>query len=272
MPFGVVTVIQARVASTRLPGKVLLPLGGLTVLERQLERVRAASLAGTVVVATTVDRGDDAIETVCTRARVRCVRGHPTDLLERHRHVAALLDAQHVVKIPSDCPLIDPQVIDDVIAHYLRREGEIDYASNLHPATQPDGNDVEILSRAVLERAAAEARLPFEREHTTPFVWDHPERFRLANVVRKDGRDLSRSHRVVLDYSADYAVIDHVFDALFDQDPGFSADDIVTWLDAHPAIAAINAGYRGVNWYRDHLADLRTVGAGDTRHPVTLRP
>jgi len=270
IPTGVVTVIQARVASTRLPGKVLLPLGGMTVLERQLERVRAASLAGTVVVATTVDRADDAIERVCERAQVRCIRGHPTDLLERHRQAAARFDAQHVVKIPSDCPLIDPQVIDSVIAHYLLHEGALDYVSDLHPATEPDGNDVEIFSREALERAASEARKPHEREHTTPFLWDQPERFRLGNVRRADGRDLSLSHRIVLDYAADYAVIGHVFDALWVEDPGFRVEDIIVWLDAHPRIAALNAGYRGVNWYRDHLSELRTVSASDTREPAAV--
>ncbi|HUO52549.1 MAG TPA: glycosyltransferase family protein [Gemmatimonadaceae bacterium] len=268
---GVVTVIQARRASTRLPGKVLLPLGGTTVLERQIERVRAASLAGIVTVATTTDPGDDAIEAICDRVGIPCVRGHATDLLERHRQAAAELGARHIVKVPSDCPLIDPEIIDAVIAYYLAHEGELDYASNLHPATWPDGNDVEIMSRAALETAAAEARRPHEREHTTPFLWDRPERFRIGNVRRRDGRDQSATHRVVLDYAADYSVISHVFEALFEENPAFGSDDVVRWLDAHPRIAAMNSGYRGVNWYRHHLDELRTVSAAETREPLEAR-
>jgi len=268
---GVVTVIQARRASTRLPGKVLLPLGGTTVLERQLERVRSAFLVGSVVVATTTDGTDDAIETICARVGVPCVRGHPTDLLERHRRAAAEFRALHVVKIPSDCPLIDPAVIDEVIAHYLAHDGEFDYVSNLHPPTQPDGNDVEIFSRAALETAAAEAARPYEREHTTPFLWDQPERFRIGNVRRRDGRDYSASHRVVLDYAADYTVISHVFEALYEHDPAFSVDDVVRWLDAHPGIAGINAGYRGVSWYRDHREELRTIRQAEAPLPEEAR-
>jgi spore coat polysaccharide biosynthesis protein SpsF len=263
---GVVTVIQARLGSSRLPAKVLLPLGGLTILERLVERVQATVLAGTVVVATTADAEDDRIASLCARLELPCVRGHATDLLDRHRQAAELFDARHIVKIPSDCPLIDPVIIDEVIERYLAAGGGLDYVSNLHPMTQPDGCDVEIFSRELLELAWREAAAPHEREHTTPFFWDQPGRFRTSNVRRRDGRDLSRSHRVVLDYREDHAVIRAVFDALYPIDPCFTMDDIVRWLDAHPEIARLNEAYRGVNWYRHHLQVLRTIGAADTRH------
>src|SRR5262249_3164663 len=117
----VVTVIQARRGSTRLPGNVLLPLGDAPVLARMLERVRTASLAGTVLVATTTDLADDEIERLCWKERVLCVRGHPTDLLDRHYQAARALGAAHVVKIPSDCPLIDPPIIARVLPfHFIR--------------------------------------------------------------------------------------------------------------------------------------------------------
>src|SRR5262245_53556832 len=153
----VVTVVQARTASTRLPGKVLLPLGGATVLQRMLERVARARRCGVVIVATTTDPEDDEIEAVCGHAGVGCYRGHPTDLLDRHYQVARALDAAAVVKIPSDCPLIDPAVIDRVIGAFLDAPGCWDYASNLHPPTYPDGNDVEICSAAALTAAWTEA-------------------------------------------------------------------------------------------------------------------
>lgn len=265
---GVVTVVQARCGSSRLPGKVLLPLGGATVLERMLERVARARRCGTLVVATTTAPVDAAIEAIAGAAGVLCYRGHPEDLLDRHYQVARALGAAHVVKIPSDCPLIDPAVIDRVIGAYLDRADRCDYLSNLHPPTYPDGNDVEICSFAALDVAWHRATRPFEREHTTPYLWERPETFRIGNVRWEAGRDLSQSHRVVLDYPEDYDVIRRVYDGLSASDPWFGVDDVVRYLDGHPAVAALNARHRGVNWYRHHLAELRTVTAADTRVAV----
>jgi spore coat polysaccharide biosynthesis protein SpsF len=217
------------------------------------------------VVATTTDPADQAITEVCRRARVDYLCGHPTDLLHRHYQVAMAFGARHIVKIPSDCPLIDPAVIDTVLGAYLAARGAFDYASNLHPESYPDGNDVEILSLDALETAWREARQPHEREHTTPYIWDQPEQFRVLNLTRP-GRDLSRVHRVVLDYPEDLELIRAVFAALYPAAPDFGLDAIVAFLDANPAVATLNARYRGVNWYRHHLDALRTVGAEHTRY------
>jgi spore coat polysaccharide biosynthesis protein SpsF len=261
----VVTVVQARAGSTRLPGKVLLPLGGQTVLERLLERVQRARQAGLVVLATTTDRRDDQFEGLAQRAGVLCFRGHPTDLLDRHYQAAARLGAGHVVKIPSDCPLIDPAVIDRVLETYLGA-GCFDYASNLHPATYPDGNDVEVATFAALETAWREASTPVDREHTTPFLWRQPDRFRIGNI-RCTAGDFAASHRVVLDYREDYDVIGAVFDGLHGLEPHFGALDVVRFLDAHPEIAALNAHWRGDSWYaRETGLDARA----DERQPVAV--
>ncbi len=259
----VVTVIQARSGSTRLPGKVLLPLGCATVLECMVARVCAARHVGSVVVATTTDPADDDIALLATRVGVLCYRGHATDLLDRHYQAARLLGAESVVKIPSDCPLIDPAVIDHVLAMHLA--GTADYTSNLHPQSYPDGNDVEACSFASLEQAWREAGRSLDREHTTPFLWDPPGRFQVSNVVWESGRDLSRSHRVVLDYPEDYEVIHQVYEGLFWSNPNFTVSDVAVYLDAHPEIAALNAAYRGVNWYRHHLDELTAVSNADTR-------
>ncbi|HXQ29145.1 MAG TPA: glycosyltransferase family protein [Gemmatimonadales bacterium] len=244
----VVTVVQARSASTRLPSKVLLPLGGQTVLERLLERVQRARLRGVVVLATTADPRDDRFEGLACAAGVLCYRGHATDLLDRHYQAARLLGAGHVVKIPSDCPLIDPAVIDRVLGTYFEA-GCFDYVSNLHPPTYPDGNDVEIASIRALEAAWREAAEPEEREHTTPFLWRRPERFRSGNVRWEAGVDCSQSHRVVLDYREDYDAIAAVFDGLHGTTPWFGVADVVRFLDEHPEIAALNAHRRGDSWY-----------------------
>lgn len=273
----VVTVVQARCGSTRLPGKVQLPLGGQTVLERLLERVQRAQLCGAVVLATTPNPEDDRLEVLARRAGVVCYRGHETDLLDRHYQAARRLDARHVVKIPSDCPLIDPAVIDRVLATYLDA-GCFDYVSNLHPATYPDGNDVEVASIAALETAWREATAPADREHTTPFLWQRPERFRIGNVRWETGVDCSASHRLVLDYREDYDVIRLVFDGLHDADPRFGVSAVVEFLDAHPEVATLNVHRRGDSWYSRAVAARRaksTPGgdrAGAHGEPVAVLP
>jgi spore coat polysaccharide biosynthesis protein SpsF len=261
-----VTVVQARRGSTRLPNKVLLPLAGAPLLVRMVERVRAARLVGTVIVATTTDSPDDSIVELCAAEGIACVRGNPTDLLERHYRVGKLAGAAHVVKIPSDCPLIDPDVIDAVLRFYLERPGWFEYVSNLHPATFPDGNDVEVMPFPVLTRAHREATKPAEREHTTPYVWDNPHLFRVGNVAR-EGEDLSLRHRWTIDYPADYELIRSVYEQLYRPGHVFRTAEVLEYLAAHPEVSEANAGYRGVNWYRHHLHELKTVSAAQTRFP-----
>ncbi len=261
----VVTVIQARTGSSRLPGKVLRPLLGQPLLLRQIERVHAAHLVGTIVVATTTDPADDAIVTLCQQADIHCYRGHPTDLLDRHFQVGWQFQADAVVKIPSDCPLIDPAVIDRVLAHYLEQPDAYDYVSNLHPATYPDGNDVEIMRMSALTIAWQEAVHSFEREHTTPFLWENPARFRLGNVTWETGLNYAMSHRWTIDYEPDYRFIKAVYEALYPHNPLFGLDDILHLLAENPSLAALNDIYAGINWYRHHLPELRTITPDQTR-------
>ena len=172
-----------------------------------VERVRAARQLDEVVVATTTDAADGAIQALCDRRGWLCHAGHPTDLLDRHLAAARLHRADVVVKIPSDCPLIDPRIIDRVVRCFREADWHYDFVSNLHPASYPDGNDVEVMSFAALETAWHEARKPHEREHTTPFIWDQPQRFRLGNVRWETGRDLSMTHRLTVDYPEDLALV-----------------------------------------------------------------
>jgi spore coat polysaccharide biosynthesis protein SpsF len=263
-----VTVIQARVGSSRLPGKVLLPLAGKELLVRLLERVNRATLSGTVVVATTCQPEDDAIVQLCQREKVPFFRGHETDLLDRHFQAATRYEAEAVVKIPSDCPLIDPHIIDRVIFSYLaawRSDTPYDYVSNLHPGSYPDGNDVEIMSMEVLKTASQEASKDFEREHTTPFIWEHPYRFRLGNVCWETGRDYSMSHRFTIDYPEDYRFIKAVYDRLYHGNSFFALEEILELLEAEREVFEINRKYAGVNWYRHHLDQLHTVDKTHTR-------
>jgi len=262
---GIVTVIQARTGSTRLPNKVLRPLAGKPLLARMVERVLAARLAGTVVVATTTNASDDPIVALCAQEGFACYRGDANDLLDRHYRAGLLYDAATVIKIPSDCPLIDPRVIDRVIGYYLEHPSAFDFVSNLHPSTYPDGNDVEIMTMSALATAWREAVRPLEREHTTPYLWENPDRFRVGNVVWETGLDYSMSHRWTIDYEADYQFIAAVYDTLYPRDPLFSLEDVLRLTAAHPEVEALNQQYAGVNWYRHHLDELRTVSADQTR-------
>jgi spore coat polysaccharide biosynthesis protein SpsF len=260
----VVAVVQARTGSSRLPGKVLLPLGGRPLLERMLERLAAARELDEVWLATTRLEADEPIRRLAADLGVACVAGHSTDLLDRHVQAARASDADAVVKIPSDCPLIDPAVVDEVVAMFRRHDGGgYDFVTNLLPPTWPDGNDVEVIARDALEAAWREADRPYEREHTTPFIWDQPGRFRITNLAAERWRhrpELPVTHRLTLDYAEDYRVIAAVFEAL--HTPGapwpFGVDDVIHYLDAHPEVQALNAGRGGDSWIARHRHELRT--------------
>jgi len=271
MGMKVVAVVQARTGSSRLPGKVLLPVLGRPVLQRMLERLAATTELDEILVATTRLDADQAIRTLCRSLGVRSISGDPQDLLDRHRQAALATKADAVVKIPSDCPLIDPGVIDLVVRFYRENQARLDYASNLHPATWPDGNDVEVMHVEALEESWREARRPFQREHTTPFIWDQPGRFATANVVWPGGRDLSASHRLTLDYAEDYRLIRAVFEALHREGAApFSVEEIVAYLERTPEVRALNARHLGSSWMSRHRDELRTLAhAPERKHTNT---
>lgn len=253
-------VIQARMGSTRLPDKIMKPLAGEPALLRMLQRVAAAKTPFELIVATTTDDADQPIRDLCEDNGFHWYNGHPTDCLDRHVQAARSLDADAVVKIPSDCPLIDPEVIDQVLGYFSSHAGEVDFVSNLHPPTHPDGNDVEVMPLSVLEVAWREAKKSFEREHTTPFIWDQPERFRCVNIEWSTGLDYSKSHRFVLDYPEDYEFISAVYDALYSDDrPVFSLADILALLERQPELRAINAMHADYQWYNSHADELKTL-------------
>ncbi|NUP07140.1 MAG: glycosyltransferase family protein [Polyangiaceae bacterium] len=259
-------VVQARMGSSRLPGKVALDLAGAPLLVRMVERLRAASTPFEICVATSTLPEDDRVVELARQADVRCHRGHPLDCLNRHVTAARELGCDYVVKIPSDCPLIDPAIVDEVLGVFLAAPGSYDYLSNLHPGTWPDGNDVEIMPFSLLELADREATRDLEREHTTPFFWENPARFRIGNVRWSRGVDLSMSHRFTIDYPEDYRFIAAVFEALYQPAARpFSLDDILDLVEKRPEIFALNEKYAGVNWYRHHLDELKTITPSMTK-------
>lgn len=264
-PIKIVTVIQARTGSSRLPNKIFLPLFNKPLLYRMYERVKYSKLAGEIVIATTNDQSDDKVEELCKEYSIECFRGHPTDLLDRHYQAAKLFNADAVVKIPSDCPLIDPNIIDRVLQFYIDNVENYDFVSNLHPATYPDGNDVEIISFNSLKIAWENAKRELEREHTTPYFWENPDIFNIGNVVWETCLDYSMSHRFTIDYEKDYNFIKQVYDELYPINNKFALHDILDLLERKPEIRKINEEYCGVNWYRNHLNELKTINSDQTK-------
>lgn len=253
----IVTIVQARVSSTRLPGKVLLPILDKPVLIRMIERINKSKLKGKLVIATSTNSDDDQIEKLCEENSLECYRGSLNDLLDRHYQVGLIYNADAVVKIPSDCPLIDPSIIDKVINNFT--ENNFDYVSNLHPATYPDGNDVEIFSFKALERAWKEASKNYEREHTTPFFWENENIFKIGNVCWETGLDFSTSLRFTLDYFEDYQFIKNIYEELYPTNPNFSLQDILNLLNQKPDLLKINQKYVGTYWYDNHLDELKNI-------------
>jgi spore coat polysaccharide biosynthesis protein SpsF len=250
-------ILQARTSSRRLPGKVLKPILGRPMLERQVERLRRARRIDRLVVATSNNVADDAIASLCSSIGVECFRGSLEDVLDRFYHAAHRLAVRAVVRLTGDCPLADPAVIDQLID--LHATGGYDYTSNTLTRTYPDGLDAEIMDLHCLESAWREAELTSEREHVTPFIYHHPERFRLGNLAQPT--DLSHL-RWVVDEPADLTFISAVYAALYPDKSAFQTADIVALLAQRPDIAAMmsraptNEGY-----HRSLAADAATLAA-----------
>jgi spore coat polysaccharide biosynthesis protein SpsF len=234
----VTAIVQARMGSSRLPGKVLHDVGGRTMLARVCGRAARATLVDELVVATTAEVGDDAIAAACLELGVPCFRGDEHDVLERYRAAAEAYGADAVVRITADCPLIDAELIDDVILAMLRHGP--DYAANVLCRTYPRGLDVEIATRAALERAAREATEPYQRVHVMPYFYQHPERFRLRSVT--GAADFS-GHRWTVDSPEDLELVRNIYRRL-DGDDAFSWRDVLQLFEREPALAALNRNVR----------------------------
>lgn len=234
----IVAISQARMGSTRLPAKVMKEVCGLPLLEHHLLRVGQSRLVSEVLVATTALAADDVIEEWCTRHGIRCFRGDEQDVLSRYAGAARLADADVVVRVTSDCPMIDPAVIDAIIARFLSGKGKWDYVSNTRIRSFPRGLDAEVLSREALEAANAESCDAEEREHVTPFIYWRPERFSIDQLVNT--QDLSR-YRWTVDTSEDYQLVQLLIDALFPSNPSYRMRDVLKLLDQNPDWLTINA-------------------------------
>jgi len=238
-PVRAAIVTQARMTSTRLPGKILLEAAGKPLLVHHLERLARAREAAAVIVATTTNATDDPVAELAGAMGFAVARGDEEDVLSRFMKAMELTDADTVVRVTSDCPLIDPVLIDALIRRY--REGRtetppIDYIS-IDVTRYPRGFDAEVFGRALLEEAAREATQRPEREHVTPYIYRRPERFRLAGMAPESG---SWSYRLCVDEPADFALVRRVLESVPPETPFFGWQDCCKLLDSHPEWVDIN--------------------------------
>lgn len=233
-----VIVVQARMTSTRLPGKILKPVLDKPLLEYQSERLKRVKKADEIVIATTTNDTDLPIVEFCQKHGLGMVRGSEEDVLSRYYLAATTYQATDVVRITSDCPLIDPGIVDQVIGFYLDNRDKYDYVSNTLIRSYPRGMDTEVFSMEGLTEANAKAEAPAEREHVTPYFYLRPERFRLHQIVAEQDWG---SHRWTVDTEEDYQLIKNILEALYPGNPYFTMNDVLKLLELNPEWVGINA-------------------------------
>lgn len=234
-----VLIVQARMGSTRLPGKVLKPVLGKPLLAYQVERLQRVKLADAVVLATTINDVDHLLVDFAQAHNLPCHRGSEEDVLSRYRGAAEEVGADVIVRVTADCPLIDPAVIDEVINAFVKAQPDCDYASNTLRRTYPRGMDCEVFGRKTLEIAYAEAVEPAHREHVTPFMYQNPDRFVLRSVEYESDHS---DHRWTVDTVEDLALVSLILEHLYPENPCFTLEDCLSLLAQHPDWSRINAG------------------------------
>ncbi|MBN1057660.1 acylneuraminate cytidylyltransferase [Clostridium botulinum] len=233
----VVCIIQARMGSSRLPGKVLKSICDKTILEHDINRVKLSSNIHEIVVATTTNCEDDRIVEEAKRLGVNYFRGSEKDVLSRYYFAAKKSNADIVIRITSDCPCLDYKILSNMINMYLDKSSNVDYMNNTIERTYPRGYDIEIFSFAALEKAFINAKEDYEREHVTPYLYDLNNKFRILSY--KNSKDYSK-YRVTLDTEEDFKVIKAIYQELYTSNEYFLLEDVIKYLERNPQIVKIN--------------------------------
>lgn len=241
----VVCIVQARMGSTRLPGKVLRPILGKPMLGLLVERLTYAKTLDDIVVATTAHDRDDPIEALTRDRGVGCFRGSEDDVLDRVLRAAHAARADVIVEITGDCPLMDPALVDEVTGVYLA--GAWDFVGNRRGAAikpvYPDGFGIRVFATAILEDVDRRARDRRDREHVSIYVWEHPERYSLFQVMG----DVPARYwdlRLTVDTAEDFALMQAIFERLYPGNPAFSLGDVLALVDAEPGLLDLNRHVR----------------------------
>ena len=238
---NVIACVQARMGSTRLPGKVLRDIEGKPMLWHVVNRIKCSLSVSSTVVLTSLNAQDDEIERFCLKNNIKIYRGKEEDVLDRYYQAARYYKAEAIIRITGDCPLIDPQIVDKVIFAYSSAHDVIDGASNVIRRTYPRGLDTEVVSFAALERCWRKADKDCYREHVTLYMYEHPELFSLVSV--ENNKDLSNL-RWTVDEEADLILIRKIYNRLYEHKKSFLMDDVINLLKREPSLSAINLSVR----------------------------
>ena len=243
----IVAIVQARMGSTRLPGKVLMEIDGEPLLGIMLSRVAKAKLLDKTIIATSDLPTDDDIEEFCQKNGYECFRGSENDVLSRYYKCAKKYKADVVVRLTADCPLIDPKIIDSVINFFW--EKSVDYAGNTVPPETskfPDGSDVEVFTFKSLEKAYKKAKNPKDREHVTFYLWKYNHGFTTAQFSLSN--DWSK-YRFTVDYPEDFEVVEYLIQTINNNDISGNLNEIIDLLDKNPIVKEMNSAYYfGQGW------------------------
>jgi len=234
----VVATVEARMGSTRLPGKTMTEiLPDKPLIEIVIERLSKAKTVDEVVVATSVNQKDDIIERFCKKRRVPCFRGSEDDVLDRVYKAAKKYKADIIVQAGADCPFYDPDLVDELVNIY--KKGNYDYVANDMKLTYPEGVDAHIMSMKVLEEIANKATKPRDREDVPRYIWEHPETYKIFNLEAP--KELRRPDiRLTLDYEEDLILTREIYKALYQKNPDFRTIDVIKLLDENPELKKIN--------------------------------
>ena len=259
----ILIILQARMSSSRLPNKVLMPILGKPMLAHQVDRLSKLKTPHKLIIATSTQASDDPIAQLCEQLsqqhNLSCFRGPLNDVLARYYQAAVKFSENkintNIVRITGDCPLIDSEIIDKVIELFLT--SNCDYCSNCTPATLPDGLDVEIFSFSALEKAYQLAKQPSEREHVTPFMRNNPQLFTIDNYNHHP--DLSH-YRWTVDNPEDFELITNIYQALYPNNPDFNLADILQLMQQQPELSKINQQFiRNEGLITSELADQQVT-------------
>ena len=250
-------IIQARMGSTRLPNKVLMDLNGKSVLENIIDRLKKSSCIDKIIVATSINAENIVIEKLCESKEISCFKGSEDDVLDRYYQTCnffGISESDNIVRITADCPLIDYNVIDKIIEKHL--EDNNDYTSNTIVPTFPDGLDCEVFTFASLEDSWKNACLSSEREHVTLYIKNHPEIFKIENILNDE--DLS-DLRWTLDEKEDFEFINKIY-SYFNNSEIFSTQDVLEVLKENPDLLNINDKFRRDEGLEKSLKNDKVLG------------
>ncbi len=231
-------IIQARMGSSRLPGKVLMQAAGKAMFEHLAERVRQAKTLDIVALATTNRDIDDPLVDIAMSIGMPVYRGSESDVLDRFYGAATMLGATVVVRLLNDCPLLDPAVVDEIVGYFLEHRDELDFISNQYPHTYPDGMDVSVFSMEALKKLHTLSQVPEHREHIVTGFWGLGDEFRWQNYYNRI--NIFKEHRWTLDYPEDFELISAVIEELYSPDRMFTMQDVLDFLKSRPDLMELN--------------------------------